>query len=102
MANSVEVNSTGQVVITEVNQQVVEVQTPTAPLTVEVVATGPQGPPGPAGADGADGVTTLAALTDVDVTAKVNGSVLYYDTSASKWKGDDINTKVTLTDGGNY
>lgn len=105
MANSVEVTSTSQVVVTEVTEQVIEVQAPTAPLTVEVATVGPQGPPGPqgpAGTDGADGVTTLAALDDVDVAARVEGSVLYYDTTVSKWKGDDINTKVTLTDGGNY
>lgn len=95
MANSVEVSSTGQVVVTEVAEQVIEVVSPTAPLTVEVQTAGPQGPP-------VSEVLTLADLVDVDVTGKVASSVLYYDTTSGKWLGNDINTVVTLTDGGNF
>lgn len=94
MANNAEVTSTGQVIITEVSEQVIEVQAPGAPLTVEVATAGPQGPTAPA--------YGLGELNDVNTTAKVAGSVLYYDATSSKWKGDDINTVVTLTDGGNY
>ena len=99
MANTVETVSTGQVLISQISEQVIEVQAPGAPLTVQVSTAGPQGPTGPAGAAG---VTSLAALDDVNVSGKVNGSVLYYDTATSRWRGDDINTVVTLTDGGNY
>lgn len=94
MANSVAVTSTGQVVVTEVAEQVIEVTSPTAPLTVEVQTAGPQGPVAPA--------YGLGDLTDVITTGKVANSVLYYDSASGKWKGDDINTVTTLTDGGNY
>ena len=92
MANSVAVTSTGQVVITEVSEQIIEVQGPVTPLTVEVATAGPQGPPAP--------LYSLGELSNVDTTAQVNGSVLYYDAGAGEWKGNDINTVVTLTDGG--
>jgi hypothetical protein len=46
MANSVEVLSSGQVVVTEVAEQVIEIRTATTPLTVEVATEGPQGPAG--------------------------------------------------------
>lgn len=46
MANSVEVSSTGQVLVTEVAEQVIEITSPTAPLTVEVQTAGPQGAAG--------------------------------------------------------
>lgn len=54
MANSVEITNTGQVVVTEVAERVVEVISPTAPLTVEVQTAGPQGPSG----DGTGGLPT--------------------------------------------
>ena len=44
----------------------------------------------------------LSDLRDVNIGGKVAGSVLYYDQASSKWKGDDINTITTLTDGGNF
>ena len=94
MANSVEVISTGQVTVTEVAQQVIEVRTSSQPRTVEVQTAGPQGPAAPA--------YGLGDLTDVNTSAKIAGSVLYYDASSGKWKGDDINTVITLTDGGNF
>lgn len=94
MANTVEVSSTGQVVVTEVAEQVIEVISPTAPLTVEVQTAGPQGPVAPA--------YGLGDLTDVNTSAKVANSVLYYDASSGEWKGDDINTVISLTDGGNF
>lgn len=95
MTNIVEVASTGQVVVTEVANQTIEVVSPTAPLTVEVQTAGPQGPP-------LSEVLRLADLADVNVTGKVASSVLYYDTTSGKWLGNDINTVVTLTDGGNF
>lgn len=93
MTNIVEVSSTGQVLVAEVAAQAIEVTAPTAPLTVEVQTAGPQGPTATLG---------LNDLTDVNTTAKVAGSVLYYDAAAGEWKGNDINTVITLTDGGNF
>lgn len=91
----VEVNNTGQAVITEVEEQVVEVTAPAAPAAVVVATAGPQGP-------ALLSTITMGDLTDVDATAPVEGSVLYYDSATDRWKGNDINTLTTLTDGGNY
>ena len=55
--------------------------------TVVTVAT--QGPQGPVGFD----------LEDTD---KVDGSVIYYDSSSAKFKADATTTKLTLVDGGNF
>jgi len=46
MANTVEVISTGQVVVTEVAEQAIDVTTAAQPLLVEVQTAGPQGPSG--------------------------------------------------------
>ena len=55
--------------------------------TVVTVSTlGPQGPKG----------------IELDETAKVNGSVIYYDQSSAKFKADATTTKLTLVDGGNF
>ena len=72
---------------------------------IELIEPGPQGPAGPAGATGATGAagaSHLANLLDVNVTAKVNNSVLYYNQASEKFIADDINTVVTITDGGNF
>ncbi len=46
MANSIEVISTGQVIVTEVAEQAIEITTAAQPLLVEVQTAGPQGPSG--------------------------------------------------------
>ena len=51
---------------------------------------------------GGGGSSTLADLTDVDTTLKVDTSVLYYKSSVSKFVADDVNTIITITDGGNF
>ena len=44
--------------------------------------------------------TGLAVLKlDLDETAKVDGSVVYYDQSSAKFKADATTTKLTLVDG---
>ena len=53
---------------------------------VNVTTVGPQGPKG----------------IDLDETAKVNGSVVYYDSTSAKFKADATTTKLTLVDGGNF
>ena len=55
--------------------------------TVVTVAT--SGPAGPKG-------------LDLDETAKVDGSVVYYDSTSAKFKADATTTKLTLVDGGNF
>ena len=55
--------------------------------TVVTVAT--QVPQGPVGFE----------LEDTD---KVDGSVIYYDSSSAKFKADATTTKLTLVDGGNF
>ena len=55
--------------------------------TVVTVAT--QGPAGPKG-------------IDLDETAKVDGSVVYYDSTSAKFNADATTTKLTLVDGGNF
>ncbi len=53
---------------------------------VSVTTAGPQGPKG----------------LELDETAKVNGSVIYYDQSSAKFKADATTTKLTLVDGGSF
>ena len=58
--------------------------------TVEITTAGPQGPSG-----------SISGLT-FDVSAKVDGSVLYYDSTSGNFKADTTTTKLTLVDGGNF
>lgn len=53
--------------------------------TVEVISAGPQGP----------GIT-------LDDSAKINKSIVYYDSTSAKFKADTVWTTDTLTDGGNF
>ena len=53
--------------------------------TVEVVSAGPQGP----------GI-------NLDDSAKINKSIVYYDSTSAKFKADTVWTTDTLTDGGNF
>ena len=53
---------------------------------VTVTTVGPQGPKG----------------LDLDESAKVNGSVVYYDSTSATFKADATTTKLTLVDGGNF
>ena len=38
----------------------------------------------------------------VDSTNKVDGSVVYYDSSSAKFKADSTTTKLTIVDGGSF
>ena len=66
------------------NKNTVTVNGETRVVTVKVA--GPQGPKG----------------IDLDETSKVNGSVIYYDSSSAKFKADATTTKLTLVNGGNF
>ena len=59
--------------------------------TVVTVAT--QGPQGP---------TFSSSGTTLDDSAKVNDSVVYFDSSSGTFKADATTTKLTLVDGGNF
>jgi len=61
---------------------------------VTITTAGPQGPQGPAG-DAGSGFS-------LDSTNKVNGSVIYYDSSSATFKADTTTTKLTLVNGGNF
>ena len=63
------------------------------PVTTTVTATtaGPQGPEGPAGS----GFT-------LNQTAKVNQSVIYYDSASGEYRADDTWTIKTIVKGGDF
>jgi hypothetical protein len=79
-------------------------------LTAEKGDQGPQGDTGPQGIQGIQGDIgpegsfggTLNDLADVNTTAKVAKSILYYDAEAGEWKGDSIQTILTISDYGNF
>lgn len=48
------------------------------------------------------GIDSLTELVDVEATNRVDGSVLIYDGSIAKFVASPLNTKLTLTDGGNF
>ena len=54
-----------------------------------VVTVGVAGPQGPVG-------------FELEDTNKVDGSVIYYDSSSATFKADATTTKLTLVDGGNF
>lgn len=81
--------------VTEVTNTVVATENGTTttietPVTTVVTAStiGPQGP--------------AATGFDIDSSGKVDKSVVYYDSSAGQFKADNLQTILTLTDGGNF
>ena len=78
--------------ITETTATVI-VESPTT-STVEIITAGPQGPTAP--------VAGIGDIPDVDTSAAVANSVLYYGAASETWMGDDINTIITITDGGGF
>ena len=73
------------------NKNTVTVNGETRVVTVKTA--GPQGIQGPAGPSG--GLT-------VDETNKIDGSVVYYDSSSATFKADATTTKLTLVFGGSF
>jgi hypothetical protein len=92
MANTAEVLSTGQVLVTEITAQLVEVTVPSSPVLVEIVTAGPQGTVG----------AELGELQDVITVDAVDKSVLVFDATSHNWVGSDVFTVTSLTDGGNF
>jgi|TARA_R100000479_G_C6291682_1_gene166818 hypothetical protein len=58
--------------------------------TVELTTAGPQGP------------TFSSSGATLDDSAKVNDSVVYFDSSSGTFKADATTTKLTLVNGGNF
>lgn len=80
--------------VTTSDPPVVQLTTTSPPEVVTQYAIGPQGPPGTPG--------SLGEVPDVDATARIDKSLLYYDAATEKFKADSTVTTTTLTDGGNY
>jgi len=83
--NTVTISETKNTV--EVNETTNTVTVNEGNATVVTVAT--QGPQGPTG-------------IVIDQTSKINGSVIYYDSTSAKFKADATTTKLTLVNGGNF
>ena len=58
--------------------------------TVEVTTAGPQGP------------SFATSNTSLNDSSKVDGSVVYYDSTSATFKADSTTTKLTLVNGGNF
>ena len=69
---------------------------------VELGVVGAQGPQGIQGIQGIPGPSTLSGLTDVNVLSKVDKSVLVFDQGSNKFVANDVNTVLTIADGGNF
>lgn len=91
-------NRTSVEIIEQQGTRIVEVTAPEVVPVVEVLVPGPQGPTGPSGAS----TGSLGDLVDVDTAQRTDGSVLYYDANRSQFVADAIETKINLTDGGNF
>ena len=68
----------------------VEVSQVSDVTTVEITTAGPQGP------------GFASSGTTMDDSAKVNDSVVYFDSTSGTFKADATTTKLTLVDGGNF
>lgn len=88
--NTVEVNETTNVVTVQQG----------ATQTVEVITQGPQGITGQQGQTGPQGPPVSGF--NFDGSAKVNKSVVYYDSTAGKFKADNTWTTSTLVFGGDF
>lgn len=60
--------------------------------SVVIAQGGPQGAIGPQGPAG----------INLEDSAKINGSIVYYDSASSSYKADANVTTIGLTDGGNF
>lgn len=89
------ISQQAEVTVNESSQAIITVNESNA----EIVQVGIVGPQGPAGLDG---VLNLAELQDLNISGKIDKSVLYYDAPSNKFKADANWTTTTLTDGGNF
>ena len=80
------------IVVINEESNAIEIQAPPPSPRLEFFGNGPQGAIGPKGEKG----------INLDETAKIDGSVVYYDATAAKFKADATITTNLLTDGGNF
>lgn len=85
-----ETADTSVVVSQETNA--IQIQASPPPPILEFFGEGPQGVIGPQGEKG----------INLDETARIDGSVVYYDAVSAKFRADASVTKTLLTDGGNF
>ena len=88
---TVNVTKTENTVTVTTEGKTTVVNTPVT-TTVTATTTGPQGPQGP---QGVSGIT----LSDA---AKVDKSVIYYDSASGEYKADDTWTISTIVKGGDF
>jgi hypothetical protein len=90
-----DINVTTSVVYVDVTNDglTTVVQSPSAPVVIDVVTPGPQGAFIP---------QKLANLEDMDVTGLTDQAVVYYSSVSAKFRADGTNTILSLTDGGNF
>jgi len=79
------------IVVNEQSNAIAVTASPPSPI-LQFFGEGPQGVIGPQGEKG----------INLDETAKIDGSVVYYDAASAKFKADASVTKTLLTDGGNF
>ena len=89
-SNSVNITETKNTVTVNEETNSVTVQQGSTSI-VEVVTAGPQGQEGP-----------VASGFDFDGSAKIDKSVVYYDSTSAQFKADATQTILTLVDGGNF
>jgi len=87
---TVNVTTTKNTVTVTENGSSTVVQTPVT-TTVTATTAGPQGPEGPAGSG-----------FSLNQTAKVNQSVIYYDSASGEYRADDTWTIKTIVKGGDF
>lgn len=80
------------IVVSNEEANTIQITAPPPSPNLEFFGNGPQGAIGPQGEKG----------INLDETAKIDGSVVYYDASSAKFKADATITKTLLTDGGNF
>ena len=88
---TVNVTTTNNTVTVTENGSSTVVQNPVT-TTITATTAGPQGPQGPVGPSG----------LQVDQTAKVDKSVVYYDLASGEFKADDTWTISTIVKGGDF
>lgn len=96
------VNNIATITVDEGDNAIINIGLEPIPQIVEVGGVGAQGPQGIQGIQGIQGVSTLSGLTDVNVSSKVDKSVLVFDQGSNKFVANDVNTVLTIADGGNF
>ena len=96
------VESVATVTVDEGDNAIVNIGLEPVVEVIETGVIGAQGPQGPVGPQGPIGSSTLAGLADVNTSNKVDKSVLVWNQSAGQFVANDLNTTITLTDGGNF